>query len=107
MAENIVDAASANFRTYRIAKANNDIQVATTLERWFEEQQISVSSPDRIIYTGRDPTRGLIERLVTQRELARAQKNWMESDRLRDQLATLGVAIKDNKDGTTTWELKR
>ena len=23
------------------------------------------------------------------------------------QLAALGVAIKDNKDGTTTWELKR
>ena len=22
-------------------------------------------------------------------------------------LAALGVAIKDNKDGTTTWELKR
>ena len=37
----------------------------------------------------------------------RARKNWAESDRLRDQLAQLGVAIKDNKDGTTTWELKR
>ena len=27
------------------------------------------------------------------------QKNWAESDRLRDELAALGVAIKDNKDG--------
>ncbi len=26
---------------------------------------------------------------------------------LRDQLAALGVAIKDNKDGATTWEIKR
>ena len=26
---------------------------------------------------------------------------------LRDELAALGVAIKDNKDGTTTWEPKR
>ena len=38
---------------------------------------------------------------------ARRGKNWAESDRLRDELAALGVAIKDNKDGTTTWEPKR
>ena len=41
------------------------------------------------------------------RSAARAARNWAESDRLRDQLAALGVAIKDNKDGTTSWELKR
>ena len=41
------------------------------------------------------------------RSAARASKNWAESDRLREQLAALGVAIKDNKDGATTWELKR
>jgi cysteinyl-tRNA synthetase len=48
-----------------------------------------------------------IDRLVAERVAARANKNWTESDRLRDELATLGVAIKDNKDGTTTWEPKR
>jgi cysteinyl-tRNA synthetase len=48
-----------------------------------------------------------INNLVAWRSMARATKNWAESDRLRDHLATLGVAIKDNKDGTTTWEPKR
>jgi cysteinyl-tRNA synthetase len=48
-----------------------------------------------------------IERLVAARSAARANKNWVESDRLRDHLAELGVAIKDNKGGATTWELKR
>jgi cysteinyl-tRNA synthetase len=48
-----------------------------------------------------------IEAIVAARSAARAKKNWAESDRLRDQLAALGVAIKDNKDGGTTWELKR
>jgi cysteinyl-tRNA synthetase len=47
-----------------------------------------------------------IEAIVAARSAARATKNWAESDRLRDQLAALGVAIKDNKE-TTTWELKR
>jgi cysteinyl-tRNA synthetase len=48
-----------------------------------------------------------INNLVAWRSMARATKNWAESDRLRDRLAALGVAIKDNKDGTTSWEPKR
>lgn len=44
--------------------------------------------------------------LIEARLAARQAKNWPESDRLRDALAALGVAIKDNKDGTTSWEMK-
>ena len=50
--------------------------------------------------------RGEVERLVAVRVAARAAKNWAESDRLRDALATMGVVVKDSKDGTT-WEFKR
>ena len=35
------------------------------------------------------------------------QRTGPQSDRLRDELAALGVAVKDNKDGTTSWEFKR
>jgi cysteinyl-tRNA synthetase len=48
-----------------------------------------------------------ITRLVEQRTAARASKNWAESDRIRDELAAMGIALKDNKDGTTTWEVAR
>ena len=48
-----------------------------------------------------------IDAIVAERAQARASRNWAESDRLRDHLAALGVAIKDDKDGATTWELKR
>ncbi len=48
-----------------------------------------------------------IKSLITTRLTARAAKNWAESDRIRDELAAMGVALKDNKDGTTTWEVKR
>ena len=47
-----------------------------------------------------------IEAIVAARATARAARNWTESDRLRDLLASLGVVIKDSKDGTT-WEFKR
>src|SRR3984893_12723409 len=45
--------------------------------------------------------------LITAREAARKNKNWAESDRIRVNLEAMGVALKDNKDGTTTWEVKR
>ena len=48
-----------------------------------------------------------IEAIVAERAAARTARNWAESDRLRDELAALGVAIRDNKDGTTSWEPKR
>jgi cysteinyl-tRNA synthetase len=48
-----------------------------------------------------------IDALIDKRKVARRAKNWTESDRLREELATLGVALKDNKDGSTTWEPKR
>ena len=48
-----------------------------------------------------------VEALITARLDARKAKNWAESDRLRDELAAMGIAIKDNKDGTTSWEVKR
>jgi cysteinyl-tRNA synthetase len=48
-----------------------------------------------------------VEELVAARIEARNAKNWVESDRIRDELAALGVVIKDNKDGTTSWEIKQ
>jgi len=48
-----------------------------------------------------------VEALITARLAARAAKNWAESDRIRDELLAMGIALKDNKDGTTTWEVKR
>lgn len=37
--------------------------------------------------------------LAEQRIAARANKNWAESDRLRDQIAALGWAVQDSKEG--------
>ncbi len=48
-----------------------------------------------------------VNRRIAARIAARASKNWAESDRIRDELAAMGIALKDNKDGTTTWEVKR
>ena len=48
-----------------------------------------------------------LEALISARLEARKAKDWAESDRIRDELDAMGVSIKDNKDGTTSWEVKR
>jgi cysteinyl-tRNA synthetase len=44
--------------------------------------------------------------LVEARNAARKMKDFGESDRIRDELANMGVVLKDTKDGTT-WEIAR
>ena len=53
-----------------------------------------------------------VEALVAARLAARKAKDFKESDRLRDELAAMGVALKDAKDPATgeivtTWEIAR
>jgi cysteinyl-tRNA synthetase len=47
-----------------------------------------------------------VNELIADRSEARARKDWKESDRIRDELAKMGVVLKDSKDGTT-WEIAR
>jgi cysteinyl-tRNA synthetase len=51
-----------------------------------------------------DETR--VERLIASRSDARAAKNWAEADRLRAELDTMGIVLKDGPEGTS-WELRR
>ncbi|MCJ8168041.1 cysteine--tRNA ligase [Atopomonas sediminilitoris] len=45
-----------------------------------------------------------VDALIAARLQARADKNWAESDRIRDQLTAMGVVLEDAKGGTT-WRL--
>lgn len=47
-----------------------------------------------------------VDGLIADRTAARARKDFKESDRIRDELAAMGVVIKDSKEGTT-WEIAR
>ena len=49
---------------------------------------------------------GKVVSLIEARNTARKNKNFKESDRIRDELAAMGVVLKDSKDGTT-WEIAR
>jgi len=44
-----------------------------------------------------------IAALISLREKARLEKNWMLSDELRNRLHELGIELEDKPDGTTVW----
>ncbi len=53
-----------------------------------------------------------VDGLIAARLAARAEKNWAEADRIRDELVEKGIQLKDGKDPdtgepVTTWELAR
>lgn len=50
-------------------------------------------------------SKNLIEFLLKIRAEARKEKNFKLSDEIRDELKKMGVEIKDNKDGTATFEI--
>jgi cysteinyl-tRNA synthetase len=50
--------------------------------------------------------RARVTSLIEARATARKLKDFKESDRIRDELAKMGVVLKDSKDGTT-WEIAR
>jgi len=47
-----------------------------------------------------------VDDLIAARNAARKSKDFAESDRIRDELAKMGVVLRDSKDGTT-WEIAR
>ena len=58
-----------------------------------------------------DPLNAKFDELIAARTAARARKDFAESDRIRDELAGMGVVLKDGKDAdgkpVTTWEIAR
>lgn len=47
--------------------------------------------------------KGVVEVLIGLRKEARAKKDWVTSDRIRNQLAQVGILLKDEKDGEMSY----
>jgi cysteinyl-tRNA synthetase len=121
VSEHVIDALSDDLNTARVVTELHALKVgavsaAATSERdrgqlaaslrflGFESDAASLRSPTVV-------DESAVEILLSARLSARRAKNFAESDRIRDELAALGIALKDGKDAdgqpTTTWEVKR
>ncbi len=57
--------------------------------------------------SGREEAFGkVVDMMLEQRAIAKANKDWATSDKIRNELTALGFEIKDTKDGAT-WKLNR
>ena len=46
-----------------------------------------------------DEPDGIVEEMIARRAEARSQKNWAESDRIRDELKAMGIVLEDTPQG--------
>lgn len=53
------------------------------------------------VESGTDKLSGAVELLIELRQQARSNKDFAMSDKIRDELAAVGIQLKDGKDGTT------
>ena len=68
-------------------------------------EQISVMNQESLeVKNRKDQISEKVEELLHQRSQARAEKNWSEADRIRDELNEMGVTVKDTPEGPI-WDL--
>lgn len=80
----------------------NDAIYYTILKELGSVLGILQQNPEAFLQGDTDDLEIDIDAMIVARDCARAEKNWAESDRIRDELAALGIALED-KDGKTTW----
>ena len=69
---------------------------------------ILYSSPDQFLMGDGISAviKGEIEKLILERERARADKNWQRADEIRDQLSNMRVVVEDSTSGSS-WRIER
>ena len=112
----VLDGLAADARTWKhpeAQKVSNDL-AATLL--WIgvagdEDFSEARADSEDLRATIRAAAAGLdkaeIEAAIAARAAAKKAKNFAEADRIRNELDAKGIVLKDSKDGTTTWEVKR
>src|SRR5690606_20994356 len=74
--------------------------------------EVIISDDGRVELKSLTAVEDRVAKLIEARTAARKAKNFAEADRIRDELAAMGVQLKDSKDPVTgeivtTWEVKR
>lgn len=63
-------------------------------------------NPEAFLKSGTDVDEVMIKTMIQQRNEAKKSRNFVEADRIRDELAARGIILQDSRDGTT-WRIER
>ncbi|WP_304141954.1 cysteine--tRNA ligase [Mesoflavibacter zeaxanthinifaciens] len=78
-----------------------DLETLTKTINDFTFDILGLKDDTNQVNTGTDKLSGTVELLIKLRQEARANKDFALSDKIRDELAEVGIKLKDGKDGTT------
>lgn len=85
----------------RESDSKQALALATFLKQQAGVLGILQQNPEQFLKAGvQEDQSQTIEALIAARNKARAEKNWAEADKIRNELANLGVSISDNASGT-------
>ena len=92
--------------------ARNEFMATLSLLGVFGGESVEDLNPGYIVSNSDDIDKEFVSNLVDARLEARKAKDFKEGDRIRDELAKMGIALKDSKDPktgeiVTTWEVAR
>ncbi|HET6994581.1 MAG TPA: cysteine--tRNA ligase [Chitinophagaceae bacterium] len=76
------------------------------MQEKFKTYLFDVFGLKQVSETDNGKLQGVIQLLVDIRREAKSKKDFVTSDKIRNQLSQLGIAIKDEKDGNMTWTVE-
>ncbi|MFM2137926.1 MAG: hypothetical protein RJA57_233 [Bacteroidota bacterium] len=76
-------------------------RLRTELKTWLED----ILGLQGVAEPGSDKLSGVMDLLIEIRREARLRKDFVTSDKIRDQLVSLGIQLKDEKGGGMSWTL--
>lgn len=84
-----------------------DLEEVKSVFQLFLFDILGIVKEENLNNAGREEAFGkVVDMLLEQRRIAKANKDWATSDKIRDELAALGFEVKDTKDGFT-WKLNK
>ena len=80
-------------------------QLATSLVSLARPLGVLQQDPEEYLKTGVQLSEDKIDGLISERELARKNKDFTKSDQIRDELVSMNIVLEDSSDGTS-WRRK-
>lgn len=86
-----------------IAKDALSTETMNKMNRLFKEYLEDIMGLSNPSETNNNKLSGVMELLIDIRREARSRKDYATSDKIRNELAQLGILLKDEKDGSVSW----
>lgn len=88
----------------KLSFTENDLQLFKELMHLFVQDILGLL-PEKKEENGSEILNNVMTLLLDIRQEAKNNKDWATSDKIRNELTTMGIVVKDGKDGAT-WEVK-